>query len=147
VTGAAGAFAALVLAVGGCGSMAGGIDTSSTSSGSATVAGPPATSLTVDVYLSGKDKGLTQSTTLECDPVGGTNPLSEESCRQLAANPESLDPVPEDAACTQEYGGPDEAHLYGTVQGEPVDAWFSKANGCEIARWSSLEPMFKVVVG
>ena len=36
--------------------------------------------------------------------------------------------------------------MYGTFQGEAVDATFNRTNGCEITRWDSLEPMFKVVV-
>ncbi len=44
------------------------------------------------------------------------------------------------------YGGPEEAHVYGTFQGEEVDATFNRGNGCEIERWDSLAPLFKVVV-
>ena len=47
----------------------------------------PATSLTVVVSPTGAD-GPSVTTTLECDPVGGTNPLSKESCEQLAAHPD-----------------------------------------------------------
>jgi hypothetical protein len=44
------------------------------------------------------------------------------------------------------FGGPEEAKVYGTYDGEEVDATFNRTNGCEIARWDSLEPLFKVVV-
>lgn len=137
----AGGLAALLLGVAGCGTEAGG---GGTSGGSAP--GEPATSLTVVVYPNGMGKEPSHETTIECDPVGGTNPLTAESCVQLAAHPESLEPVPPDTACTMIYGGPEEAHVYGTFQGEEVDATFSRSNGCEIARWDSLEPLFKVVV-
>ncbi len=49
-------------------------------------------------------------------------------------------------ACTMIFGGPEQARVYGTFEGEEIDAEFSKANGCELARWESLEPLFKVVV-
>ena len=135
---AAGGFIALLLAVGGCGTQESG--SSSSESGSA-----PATSLTVVVYPSGLGKPSVE-TTLECDPVGGSNPLSKEACDQLAVHPDAFEPIPADAACTMQAGGPEVAHVYGTFQGEAVDATFNRTNGCEITRWDSLEPMFKVVV-
>jgi hypothetical protein len=36
-------------------------------------------------------------------------------------------------ACTQIYGGPETAHITGTIDGEKVDRRFSRTNGCEIA--------------
>jgi Subtilisin inhibitor-like len=138
----------LGLALAGCGAE----ESTDTSPGAgATSATPtsseePATSLTIEVAQTGFDHGVTQTTTLECDPVGGTNPLQDEACAQLAAHPEALEPVPENTACTMIFGGPEEARVYGTIDGEEIDAEFSKANGCELARWEALEPLFKVVV-
>jgi hypothetical protein len=40
--------------------------------------------------------------------------------------------------CTQNYGGPETARIVGTWAGRPVDARFSKRNGCEIGRWWTL---------
>jgi hypothetical protein len=37
--------------------------------------------------------------------------------------------------CTQIYGGPEEAEVVGTLNGEQVNATFSRQNGCEIDRW------------
>lgn len=45
------------------------------------------------------------------------------------------------AMCTQQAGGPAAARVQGTWQGESVDARFSRANGCEIARWNNLVPV------
>jgi len=36
-------------------------------------------------------------------------------------------------ACTQIYGGPETAHITGTIDGTKVDRRFSRTNGCEIA--------------
>jgi hypothetical protein len=142
------ALALAVLALSACGAE----DASDTGTGAgsgpppATNSGEPATSLTVEVAQTGFQHGATQTTTLECDPVGGTNPLSAESCAALAAHPEALEPVPPDTACTMIFGGPEEARVSGTFQGEEIEASFSRTNGCEIDRWDSLAPLFKVVV-
>ena len=106
----------------------------------------PGAPLTVVGSPTGEGKGPSQTTTLECDPVGGNHPLPEDSCARLAVMPQSFEPVPEDTMCTMIFGGPEQAHVYGTFQGEPVDARFERSNGCELARWDSLEPLFKVVV-
>jgi hypothetical protein len=151
VRAAALALAGLVLALAGCG---GGDETTTgaapttpdvTVTESTPPSGPPDTSLTVVVWETGK-KGPKVTTTLECDPVGGTNPLPQESCNQLLEHPNFVEPVPEDAACVQIYGGPQVARVFGTLNGEQIDATFNRTNGCEISRWDSLEPLFKVVV-
>jgi hypothetical protein len=146
-------LAALVLALAGCG---GGDDTTTgaapttTADATTTAATPPPsepadTALTVVVWESGK-KGPKVKTTLECDPVGGTHPLPQESCTQLQEHPEYIRPVPRDTACVQIYGGPQVARVFGTLDGKKIDAKFNRANGCEISRWDSLEPLFKIVV-
>ena len=48
-------------------------------------------------------------------------------------------------ACTQIYGGPEEATIKGTIRGNPVDATFSRTDGCEIARWESVEALLSEV--
>ncbi len=35
--------------------------------------------------------------------------------------------------CTQIYGGPETAHVTGTIDGRKVDRRFTRTNGCEIA--------------
>lgn len=95
----------------------------------------PAAELTI-VVTDGTGK---REATLECDPDGGTHPRPEEACRALAANVGALEPVPEDVACTQQYGGPERARITGTLSGREVDAELSRSNGCEISRWDHLE--------
>jgi hypothetical protein len=51
--------------------------------------------------------------------------------------------VPADVACTEIYGGPATARVRGTLQGKPVDARFSRTNGCEIARWERNRALFR----
>jgi hypothetical protein len=52
-----------------------------------------------------------------------------------------FEPTPPDTACTQQYGGPQTAHVTGTLRGEPVDARFSREQGCEISRWDAVIPV------
>ena len=150
---AAVALAALVLALAGCGGEEASTGAAPTATNETTTAatttapsGPPTTSLTVVVWPTGKN-GPKNTSTLECDPVGGTHPLPLESCNQLAEHPEFIPPPPHDQACVQIYGGPQTARVFGTLAGKKIDAKFNRTNGCETSRWDSLEPLFKVVVG
>lgn len=80
--------------------------------------------------------------TLTCDPAAGTHPTAQAACDLVATV--GLDlfvPVPRDAVCTEIYGGPEVAHVVGTMGGEPVDARFTRTNGCEIDRWTAAEAL------
>jgi predicted secreted protein len=44
-------------------------------------------------------------------------------------------------ACTEQYGGPDVAHITGSIDGTPVDTTVDRANGCGIADWDLLQPI------
>ena len=133
---AAAALAALALA--GCGAEG------ETAGGTDAEPAEPATSLEVTVWPDGRDNGPEEVTTLECDPPGGDHPAAEEACSVLAGNPDLLEPVPDDVMCTQQFGGPEQAAVRGIFQGEEVDMRYSRANGCEIARWERLAPVFQV---
>ena len=137
------AATALVLALAGCGETQ---DTATGPGGGADTTAGPATSLTVTVMPNGTE-AASMEYTLECDPPGGTHPLSEDACAALDAHPEALQPVPPDTACTMQFGGPDQATIVGSYKGDDVNAQLSRSNGCEIARWDALAPMFKIVVG
>ena len=64
----------------------------------------------------------------------------DRQCAQLEDTPhKAFDPVPDDVACTQIYGGPETATVSGTLRGKRVMAKFSRQNGCEIGRWERLE--------
>ena len=63
--------------------------------------------------------------------------------RSAELDPQILEPVAADQTCTQVYGGPEAATLRGTWQGEPVDALFSRQNGCEIARWDAVADLLE----
>lgn len=115
-------------------------------SGTPTLDGLPA-GLTITVDVTGD--GDTQTWTLTCDPPGGDHPDPDWACAALeaAGGVDAFEPVPRDAVCTEIYGGPQTAHVEGTVDGRPVDADFSRTNGCEIARWEALQPLLGDVAG
>ncbi|WP_030292449.1 SSI family serine proteinase inhibitor [Streptomyces katrae] len=82
---------------------------------------------------------------LECNPVGGNHPEAERACVRLdSLAKQGKDPFAPQAQrqiCTMQDGGPATARVTGTWQGQKVDATFRRTNGCEIARWSDLEPV------
>jgi hypothetical protein len=99
------------------------------------------TSLKISYWPDGSNTPTAKTWTLRCDPVGGTLPSRRAACRRLAAAGTKLfAPVPRDTFCTQVYGGPHVARIVGTVKGKRVSASFSRANGCQIARWNRLSP-------
>ncbi len=139
-----GLVAALALA--GCGSQESGSDSAPTPSGSGVVrpGTPPQTDLTVSVKAAQAAAATTRK--LTCDPVGGNHPDAQSACASLAAAKKQAKdpfaPTPKNQMCTQIYGGPQVATVKGTWQGKPVDATFTRKNGCEIKRWSDLGPIF-----
>ncbi|GLF95802.1 SSI family serine proteinase inhibitor [Streptomyces yaizuensis] len=82
---------------------------------------------------------------LSCGPVGGTHPDREAACARLDelawAGEDPFMPVPQGTMCTQQAGGPAAARITGSWRGRPVDAVFSRTDGCEISRWQRLEPI------
>jgi hypothetical protein len=48
----------------------------------------------------------------------------------------------EERACTLQYGGPEKAHVTGTVEGKEVDVTIDRADGCGIADYDALFSAF-----
>ncbi|WP_240139621.1 SSI family serine proteinase inhibitor [Streptomyces sp. MUM 178J] len=100
--------------------------------------------LTVTVERSGNRIG-DGTYKLECGPVGGTHPAAERACARLdqlaRERKDPFAPVSKGSMCTHQYGGDATARITGTWRGQRIDARFSRANGCEIARWRNLEPV------
>jgi Subtilisin inhibitor-like len=80
---------------------------------------------------------------LRCGPAGGSHPTPARACRRLFANLSALRPVPAGRACTSRDGGPAQALVSGRVNGRRVWTRFNRKNGCEIARWDRLAPLFR----
>lgn len=64
------------------------------------------------------------------------------TCGYLAAVRHQFAPLPRDRACTEIYGGPQTAHAVGTIDGRAVDIVFRRTNGCEIAQWDAVSPVW-----
>jgi Subtilisin inhibitor-like len=132
----AGLVLGLLLAAG-CGSASGGGD-------AAEPPPQPRYDLEITFWPKGND-GESRRATLVCEPNGGTHPDSAKACAALDAHPEALHPVPMDVACTEIYGGDQEAEIEGTgADGSGVRALLNRTNGCEIARWDALAPLLEL---
>jgi hypothetical protein len=100
------------------------------------------TSLHVTVSPKGADHTPKRSYTLTCAPLGGTLPHRAAACRQLARLKAPFAPTPKNTACTEIYGGPQEALVTGRLRGTLVRARFSRRDGCEIERWNRVAFLF-----
>jgi hypothetical protein len=87
------------------------------------------TQLRVEVTGAGAQQVSAQLT------CGGTTPCDRSRLDKLARVLEPEDPA---AACTLQYGGPERAHVTGTLEGEPVDVTVTRTNGCGIADYKTL---------
>jgi len=124
---------ALALVAAGCGADAGGDDVDTQEPAA------QATELEITVWPEGEGVGEPLEYTLRCHPPGGGHPDPVAACEALGElGASAFDPVPPDVMCTQQYGGPQQAHVRGTVDGTPVDARLAYTDGCEIDRWNRL---------
>jgi Subtilisin inhibitor-like len=103
--------------------------------GAAAAGSATATELRLVVWPQGRD-APSFTRTLRCDPAGGTLRRPGEACRRLGQLERPFAPVPRGIACTQIWGGPQEALVTGTYRGRRVWARFNRSGGCEIARWN-----------
>jgi hypothetical protein len=87
------------------------------------------TQLSVEVKGAGPDPVRIE---LRC---GGGEPCDRSQLDALAQLVEPDDPA---RACTEIYGGPERAHLTGTLEGRAVDVGFSRSDGCAIADYEAL---------
>ncbi|MFE9771082.1 SSI family serine proteinase inhibitor [Streptomyces sp. NPDC005931] len=80
-----------------------------------------------------------------CRPGGGSHPDPRGACAAVERNTrwgrDAFAPAPDDRVCSMQYGGPATARVTGTWAGRPVDATYSRVDGCEIARWDGLVPL------
>jgi hypothetical protein len=105
------------------------------------------TSLNITVWPDGQGQPGKKTYTLHCAPLGGTLPKRAEACAKLARMTRPFAPVPKNRACTDLYGGPQQALVTGRLRGYSVRAGFSRTNGCEIARWNRVRFLFPVSLG
>ncbi|MEV6165410.1 SSI family serine proteinase inhibitor [Streptomyces sp. NPDC052052] len=102
------------------------------------------TRLTITVSGTG-DPAADGTFGLTCGPAGGSHPATGQACDRLTEladrGVDPFAPVPKDALCTQQFGGPATARVTGTWQGRDIDAVFDRTDGCAISRWNNLRPV------
>jgi hypothetical protein len=104
---------------------------------SAASAAPGPTRLGITVWPEGRQAAESHRYALSCAPARGTVPHPARACRLLdRLGGAAFAPTPPGTACTDIYGGADQAHVTGLVGGRRVDAHLRLVNGCEIARWN-----------
>ncbi len=107
----------------------------------------PAPTGTTKLQITVRPRGTGKSAprhvyTLRCRPAGGTLPQAARACGQLGKIQNPFAPVPRDTACTQIYGGPQEAVVIGVYGGKSVRTTFTRTDGCQIARWNRVRFLF-----
>jgi hypothetical protein len=107
----------------------------------------PGTSLTITTWPRGEGNGGARTWRLQCDPAAGTVPRPAAACRQLAGARRPFAPIPSDRACTEIWGGPQQALVRGRHAGRRVWTRFSRENGCQIARWDAVRLLFPIPAG
>jgi hypothetical protein len=105
------------------------------------------TVLQITAWPNGKDAGAGREWKLNCERAGGTHPDPESACERLLDLEAPFAGTPQDAICTEIYGGPAVAEVEGLYRGETVNAQFARTNGCEIARWDKHAFLFPVKPG
>ncbi len=96
------------------------------------------TELKISYWPEGPSAGNVKRWTLRCGPAGGTLPRPAGACEKLAGMRSPFAPVSQDAMCTQQYGGPQEAVVQGTYRGRAVWTRLTLRDGCQIARFKRL---------
>jgi hypothetical protein len=101
----------------------------------------------LQVIVGTSDGAQFETYRLECDPPAGSHPDPAAACAHLAAMDDPFAALPDDVACTQQYGGPQTANVLGRWAGEDVDVVLSRTDGCRIAQWDGLGPLLPGPVG
>ncbi len=97
------------------------------------------TSVTVVYWEENGPPAPSVTWTVRCDPPAGTHPDPAAACDALNAAEMSLfEPAAAGVGCTEIFGGPERVDVKGTLRGKPIEATFTRRNGCEIKRWNGL---------
>ena len=133
-----------------CAAPAGGAgaDRGSASSGAADPATVDRPENDLTVVVDRGDGSPPEEYTLVCaGQVEGTHPDAQAACDHLTGLEDPFAPLPDDAICTEQYGGPQTARVSGRWQGAAVDLELSRTDGCRIAQWDGLGPLLPGPVG
>lgn len=106
----------------------------------------PPTSLQIVVWPEGEEAargGKSFSTSLTCDPAGGTHPHPVRACTQLHAIEDPLGPFQLEMPCVLKKSGPQVAVVRGSYRGKPVETRFDRSDSCETRRWERVASLFE----
>jgi hypothetical protein len=70
-----------------------------------------------------------------------SHPDPEAACAHLDGLDDPFAALPADVMCTEQYGGPQTAHVVGRWDGDEVDLELARNDGCRIAQWDALVPV------
>jgi uncharacterized protein YceK len=102
--------------------------------------------LQITVDERGDGIGL-ETYTLVCDGRDDdAHPDPDAACAHLEELDDPFTPLPDDVACTEQFGGPQTARVTGRWDGEPVDLELSRTDGCRIAQWDGLGPLLPIPI-
>lgn len=121
--------------------------------GSLTPTGTAAAAIDLSITLTESPDATARQFRLVAD---GSTPSPESTLPDPAAALAAVEahgeklffPVPDpNRMCTDQYGGPQIAVVTGWFNGKAVNATFKRTNGCEIASWTALAPLFGALAG
>jgi hypothetical protein len=97
--------------------------------------------LTVTLDNDGPKGAPAKELELTCENAGDS-----QACKTVSTlTTQDLAPTPANMACTQIFAGPETASITGTLRGSPVNAKFSRSDGCQVKRWQRVQPLLSEV--
>ena len=103
---------------------------------------------TLKIEVRARDGADPQTATLRCGMAPEATGYIKDAagaCQTVDASKQVLiHGPPDNIACTEIYGGPQQAHIMGTLDGQRVDLMVTRTDGCAIALWDELEPLLGV---
>lgn len=91
--------------------------------------------------------GMKRRATLTCgsetaNATGFLRQRASQHCESARALTDLLATAPDHGRpCTEIYGGPQTAHVRGTIGPHRIDRRLTRKNGCEIADWDRVAPL------
>jgi len=144
------AFFAILAA---CGSddNGGTIDVGDTGAGASTTSGGSSdASGRIELTIERSDTGERADLSCIGDSVGGsgwlgTSDAADAACALVRNDDKArrrlIEGQEKGIMCTQIYGGPEQATVTGTIDGDSVDTTIARADGCGVADWTLLEAL------
>jgi hypothetical protein len=97
----------------------------------------------LQITVGSSDSTDTETWSLVCGDGADddSHPDPAAACAHLDGLDDPFEPLPADVVCTEQYGGPQTAHVVGRWHGDEVDLELARNDGCRIAQWDMLVPV------